>query len=216
MVVSWRSYQGEYVEHCRRLQLANLRRLYYRSVVESKFSFTCRPCKAPEVSCPAHRVGSGSKYHATAESEYAHLTCRLKCDRKDPCSNCVARDAECIYAPLPRGRSAGQTREANSELQGRLRRLEQLVNNVVAQSPSSQQPTSTRGRSVGNVGDDGSTNGSSEPLESIHSSGSEGSQIQPGRVILNNKETIYVSGDHWASVCNEVPVSDFLYAIMWS
>jgi hypothetical protein len=128
----------------------------------------------------------------------------------------VARDSECVYAPLPRGRSTGRSREANNELGARLRRLEQLVNNVVSQSPSSQQPDGTLGvpqHSVrgGSVSDDAAANSSPDQFESICSSGSEKSQIQPGRVILGGKETIYVSGDHWASMCNEVRFPKLTY-----
>jgi len=113
-----------------------------------------------------------------------------------------------VYAALPRGRSAGRSREVNNELGARLRRLEQLVSNVVSPSPANQQSGPTlsvpqQSLRQGSFGEE-SVNDSSDALESLYSSGSESSRIKPGRVVLDSSEIIYVSGDHWTSVCNEV------------
>ncbi|KAK5171854.1 uncharacterized protein LTR77_003490 [Saxophila tyrrhenica] len=81
------------------------------------------------------------------------------------------------------------------------------MSTVVSQSPSNQPSATNPERQQshvrsGSVGEEHLQ--PLDPFESIHSSGSESSQIKPGSVVNNSDETIYVSGDHWTSVCNEI------------
>ncbi|KAL7907485.1 hypothetical protein GGI35DRAFT_89471 [Trichoderma velutinum] len=70
------------------------------------------------------------------------VTCRrrkVKCDRRDPCSNCVKNQIEChfpVTGRLPRRRDPAVWKsptEKQSELLDRLRRLESLVTELAAQ-----------------------------------------------------------------------------------
>ncbi|KAJ4861312.1 fungal zn(2)-Cys(6) binuclear cluster domain-containing protein [Trichoderma breve] len=70
------------------------------------------------------------------------VTCRrrkVKCDRKDPCSNCVKNQIEChfpVTGRLPRRRDPAAWKsptEKQAELLDRLRRLESLVTELAAQ-----------------------------------------------------------------------------------
>ncbi|UKZ50487.1 hypothetical protein TrVGV298_004750 [Trichoderma virens] len=70
------------------------------------------------------------------------VTCRrrkIKCDRRDPCSNCVKNRIEChfpVTGRLPRRRDPSTWKsptEKQAELLDRLRRLEALVTELAAQ-----------------------------------------------------------------------------------
>ncbi|KAF5007783.1 hypothetical protein FDECE_5907 [Fusarium decemcellulare] len=132
----------------------------------------------------------------------------LKCNRDEPCSNCVARNVDCVYAPWPRGRAAAQRREGNQQhLDSRVRHLEQLLSNIVSQMPV-QQGRSSDGtsQSVGNLA---SSDVAMISDTSPQFPGSESRQngelvMKPGRMMLNSNEMIYVSGSHWSAICNEV------------
>ncbi|KAH0108810.1 acetyl-CoA synthetase-like protein, partial [Aureobasidium melanogenum] len=57
---------------------------------------------------------------------------KIKCDKQNPCSNCVAAQKECVpvvRARLPRGRNGGR-KGINSELRNRINRLEGLVQSL--------------------------------------------------------------------------------------
>ncbi|KAF5710069.1 transcriptional regulatory [Fusarium mundagurra] len=116
---------------------------------------------------------------------------RLKCDRDEPCSNCVARNVSCQYAPWPRGRVAAQRRDSRqNDLSDRVRHLEQLLGSIVQQLPA-QQGTSNGSPSIKSPASTyvtasnvtGSNQGS-------HHSSQEGSEVKPG--------------SHWSAICHEV------------
>lgn len=130
---------------------------------------------------------------------------KLKCDRDEPCSNCVARNVSCQYAPWPRGRVAAQRRDSRqNDLSDRVRHLEQLLGTIVQQLPA-QQGTSNGSPSIKSPASTyvttshvtGSNQGS-------HQSSQEGSEVKPGRMMANPNETIYVSSSHWSAICHEV------------
>ncbi|KAF5545679.1 transcriptional regulatory [Fusarium phyllophilum] len=130
---------------------------------------------------------------------------RLKCDRDEPCSNCVARNVSCQYAPWPRGRVAAQRRDSRqNDLSDRVRHLEQLLGSIVQQLPAQQGP-SNGSHSIKSPASTyvtashvtGSNQGS-------HHSSQEGSEVKPGRMMANPNETIYVSSSHWSAICHEV------------
>ncbi|KLO81864.1 uncharacterized protein LW93_7023 [Fusarium fujikuroi] len=130
---------------------------------------------------------------------------KLKCDRDEPCSNCVTRNVSCQYAPWPRGRVAAQRRDSRqNDLSDRVRHLEQLLGTIVQQLPA-QQGTSNGSPSIKSPASTyvatshvtGSNQGS-------HQSSQEGSEVKPGRMMANPNETIYVSSSHWSAICHEV------------
>lgn len=88
---------------------------------------------------------STSGENATAEDGlriWSCVTCRrrkVKCDRRDPCSNCIKNRGEChfpVTGRLPRRRCSTTWKsptEKQAELLNRLRRLESLVTELAAQ-----------------------------------------------------------------------------------
>ncbi|KAM5343615.1 hypothetical protein ACJ41O_012152 [Fusarium nematophilum] len=116
---------------------------------------------------------------------------RLKCDRDEPCSNCVARGIDCAYAPWPRGRAAAQKRNGTQQLEGRIRHLEQLLGSIVSQMPPRQGEASTPSSQAPQP------TGYEPPENGAH-------QVKPGRMMSSDSEMVYVSGSHWAAICNEV------------
>jgi hypothetical protein len=125
---------------------------------------------------------------------------KLKCDRDEPCSNCVARNVSCQYAPWPRGRVAAQRRDnRQTDLNDRVRHLETLLGSIVSQLPS-QQGSSSGSPSIKSPASTYITNQGS--LQS--SSSKDSTEVKPGRLMANPNETIYVSSSHWSAICHEV------------
>lgn len=118
---------------------------------------------------------------------------RLKCDRQDPCSNCVSRQFECVYSSHMRARSARSRQESDSHLADRIRHLESLVNTIVTKGTGS-----TNSAAASNTSPTGSAGGQSD------SGDSAGAEIKAGNVIKKDNETIFVSSMHWSSLCAEV------------
>lgn len=60
---------------------------------------------------------------------FSCLTCRqrkVKCDRRDPCSNCVKAARECSFVPPVRGKRR-RTKPAKEGLHARVRRYEEML-----------------------------------------------------------------------------------------
>ena len=65
---------------------------------------------------------------------------KVKCDRQNPCSNCVRHKITCHVSatkPRPKGRTIGRKRN-DAELQSRIAKLEALVEAVAAGNPESK------------------------------------------------------------------------------
>ncbi|KAF5655433.1 hypothetical protein FHETE_11187, partial [Fusarium heterosporum] len=125
---------------------------------------------------------------------------KLKCDRDEPCSNCVARNVSCQYAPWPRSRVAAQRRDSKQpDLNDRVRHLEQLLGSIVSQLPAQQQQSTSSGSPA--IKSPASTYVAAQG--SLVSNG-EGAEVKPGRMMANPNETIYVSSSHWSAICHEV------------
>lgn len=115
---------------------------------------------------------------------------RLKCDRAVPCSNCVARNTTCVFAPQSRDRGPPLRAEAKQQLDARLRRLEQSVNSLVSKQ---SQPQTNGSRCKAERQGDDSVGARAASLD-----------IESGQMVSSSDQTIYVSGSHWASICYEV------------
>lgn len=117
---------------------------------------------------------------------------RLKCDRNVPCSNCIARKTTCIFAPQARDRNrvAGLRTEAKQQVNERIQRLEQLVSSLIS--------TESQPQSNGLIG----TNGNH--CDVAHGVPHPSADIESGRIVSDDRQTVYVSGSHWASISYEV------------
>jgi hypothetical protein len=134
------------------------------------------------------------------------VTCRrrkVKCNKEDPCRNCLRAGTECIF-PGP-GRAPRRSRKLpDTELLARLRKLEGVVQSLGAQTddhavasahPSDatkfQPQTSqyTNGRSPILVPSDSPMDVSDKPV---------------GRLLVNDDRSRYVSNGFWTAMSDEV------------
>lgn len=163
------------------------------------------------------------------------VTCRrrkVKCDRKDPCANCIRNKIECHF-PVT-GRLPRRSRDPNawkspahkqSELLGRLRRLENLVTELTGQvedRPSEQLDSrqfmelasSHTARQLpldqsqimdGSVGSSGSGVPESLVGEASTDSQTSGEIYEDfGRLVIERAGALQVDKGFWSIFCDEV------------
>lgn len=140
------------------------------------------------------------------------ITCRrrkVKCDKKQPCSNCARAKIECIF-PGP-GRAPRKSRKPpDAELLERLRRLEGVVQTLNAQVEEHEQEAADRERD--NSSRQGSVsencfagNGASRNSPSVVVDNSvEGLESRFGRLVVEKGRSRYINNSFWASLNNEV------------
>ncbi|KAJ5538102.1 hypothetical protein N7494_007581 [Penicillium frequentans] len=118
---------------------------------------------------------------------YSCVVChnrKVKCDRKEPCSNCAKANVECLYRPPPRPRRRKRERDASENAsQERDKSLRQM-----SPEPSRVDQPVKRSSPTG----DG-------PFEA--ESKSNGS----GRMIMKEGNSIYLDNTLWTSVSYELP-----------
>lgn len=139
------------------------------------------------------------------------VTCRrrkVRCNKQEPCANCVRAGIECIF-PAP-GRAPRKSRKPpDAELLARLKRLEGVVHSLGAQVDDHGvvSPTTTvagsadiRARSFAagdaHAGDSPSSDRSDSKRQSIDKS--------LGRLVINEDRSRYVSNSFWTSMSDEV------------
>lgn len=141
------------------------------------------------------------------------VTCRrrkVKCDKKQPCSNCARAKIECIF-PGP-GRAPRKIRKpADGELMERLRRLEGVVQSLNAQVEEHELQDAEREKNAGacpngSGGDDASCpNGSDKDGRNVAVDNSvEGLETRFGRLVVDQGRSRYINNSFWASLNNEV------------
>ncbi|KAL5381293.1 hypothetical protein DPSP01_007285 [Paraphaeosphaeria sporulosa] len=145
------------------------------------------------------------------------VTCRrrkVKCDKKQPCSNCARAKIECIF-PGP-GRAPRKSRKpADGELMERLRRLEGVVQSLNAQVEEHEQQDAEREKNGGAVsgcplGDAGVEQGgcpSGRDLVGasvVADNSVEGLETRFGRLVVDEGRSRYINNSFWASLNNEV------------
>jgi hypothetical protein len=140
------------------------------------------------------------------------VTCRrrkVKCDKNQPCSNCVRAKIDCIF-PGP-GRAPRKSRKPqDTELLDRLRRLEGVVSGLNAQVEEHEQEAAERERqhSASDVQcpyANGRTNPNTERTASVAVDTSvEGLENRFGRLVVEKGRSRYINNSFWASLNNEV------------
>lgn len=130
------------------------------------------------------------------------VTCRrrkVRCDKREPCSNCVKAHSECVFPPP--GRAPRKPRRPHdAELLKRLRRLESVVDSLGTQ-----------------VDDDGNVQPSVEGPENSKRSVSEVFDLSPqaprrttslehklGHLLIKDGRSRYVSNEFWSSLGEEI------------
>ncbi|KAI0144322.1 hypothetical protein GGR57DRAFT_337417 [Xylariaceae sp. FL1272] len=159
-------------------------------------------------SSPVDEAGSPTVEN-TGTSQPVHLRscvlCRqrkVKCDRRQPCSNCIKSGATCVHPPGP-GRAAKRPRQAVdtkvldrlSQLEGTIKRLQHQAKereNALYDSPSGLQKAF-------------SSRGSRLSEQTAHAQNPE-SNVAPdlGRLVVDESSTRYVSNAMWADLTDSI------------
>jgi hypothetical protein len=127
---------------------------------------------------------------------------KLKCDRNDPCSQCIkkGRASLCTF-PAPATR-----KKPSASMQNRLKHLESLVKGAMTGQNHAGQPTTPSDSSHfdnltlsdGHIGDE-SVN------ESLASSKyDDAATPSSGQVVLGAHASTYVGATHWAAILDDV------------
>lgn len=168
----------------------------------------------PQHSSPPSRVPrtngsiSGSSSAGPTPNPRSCVTCRrrkVKCDKKNPCSNCVRARIDCVF-PGP-GRAPRKSRKPpDAELLERLRRLEGVVSTLNAQVEEHEQEAAERDKArQSSTTDDPCPLTKTEPRVSVEGNSLAGLENRFGRLVVENGRSRYVNNSFWASLNNEVP-----------
>jgi hypothetical protein len=127
---------------------------------------------------------------------------KSKCDRQSPCALCIrkGRAEQCTY-PLPVSR-----KKAAVSLQKRLRNLESMVKNVMANNESLPETATGLDASGKSSSDAPSVNFESTPCGLTTSQTHTVSQgfTPASQVILNGNESSYIGNIHWKTLLTNV------------
>lgn len=138
---------------------------------------------------------------------------RLKCDRTQPCNNCIKRGhpGNCTFAHSGARERREHGSATNVTMQNRIRQLESLVVSLMEKSNSS---ASNPAESVNGQPSRPQLQRDDGNLQYSHSSGESmdrDEDAEPDQVIgsfghinINATETSYVGGSHWAAILDNV------------
>ncbi|KAM5367385.1 hypothetical protein ACJZ2D_010030 [Fusarium nematophilum] len=167
----------------------------------------------PDPSVPDPTVPTPPKPPATSAAARNHprscVFCRqrkVKCDRQQPCSNCVRCKLDCTY-PAGRGRAAKRPRQTlDAPLVDRLHRLEDIIKRLASQvdagAAGATAGTSVQGSPETEVGAHDREEHPSSSHSSPEASGSIDQQF--GRLMIDENKSYYVSNILWANLGNEI------------
>ncbi|PSN65272.1 hypothetical protein BS50DRAFT_575317 [Corynespora cassiicola Philippines] len=159
-----------------------------------------------------HKPASASAAGANpASNPRSCVTCRrrkVKCDKKQPCSNCSRAKIECVF-PGP-GRAPRKSRKPpDGELMERLRRLEGVVQTLNAQVEeheleAAEREKTSSGSRQGSVADCPYNGDRSNSPSVIADNSVEGLESRFGRLVVDQGRSRYINNSFWASLNNEV------------
>ena len=135
------------------------------------------------------------------------VTCRkrkVKCDKKQPCSNCTRAKIECIF-PGP-GRAPRKSRKPpDGELMDRLKRLEGVVQSLNAQVEEHEQEAAERERQESSTGEQSCPRAQQENrMVVVEDNSVQGLETRFGRLVVDQGRSRYINNSFWASLNNEV------------
>ncbi|KAI5926670.1 fungal-specific transcription factor domain-containing protein [Camillea tinctor] len=182
---------------------------------------TSTPGASSTSSTPAPVAGTSSP------TPYPHIRsctlCRqrkVKCDRQRPCSNCSRTGSDCVYPPGP-GRAAKKPRKTlDTQLLGRLSKLEGIIKRLQTQTES-QVPNISHERpgtathaepAVSLAGGSSQPQPLQEPEPSITIPQEPGVSLTPeplvtqnlGRLMIDETKSYYIGNILWAELGNEI------------
>jgi hypothetical protein len=135
--------------------------------------------------------------HTTQKRNRAQLSCtncrqtKLKCDRKEPCSQCIkkGKESQCVIPrPVPRRKPA-------VSMQNRLKHLESLVKGAMSGQNGSQSP---------DISSPDTNVQMSSRSRDIGVANSNAPETSSGKVLVDHNETTYVGATHWAAILEDV------------
>ncbi|KAF2848547.1 hypothetical protein T440DRAFT_167951 [Plenodomus tracheiphilus IPT5] len=134
------------------------------------------------------------------------VTCRrrkVKCDKKNPCSNCLRAKVECVF-PGP-GRAPRKSRKPpDADLLDRLRRLEGVVSSLNAQVEEHEQEAAEREQDrQGSASEEACPYANGRSNVAVDNS-VEGLENRFGRLVVEKGRSRYINNSFWASLNNEV------------
>ena len=149
---------------------------------------------------------SGSPVRKRNRTQLSCISCRhgkLKCDRQQPCSQCVrkGRSSQCTF-PM-------STLKPVVSLRNRLNHLESLVKDAMtAQNPAAQGALSNSLDTLKGSGT--ASSGSLHSPSNLHGQDQTNRRQTPtsGQVLLSKGQT-YVGATHWAAILEDVRTPSF-------
>ena len=130
---------------------------------------------------------------------------KVKCDRGDPCKNCLKAGTHCV--PQTRAKVTRRLKKpADTQVLERLKQLESIVSRLegdgsnVSQSPPAQSPPLNQTVPI-------STPSIADTVGHDKLNGRLQSPLPPtteGRLVVKDGKTTYVTGGFWANLTNEV------------
>lgn len=157
-------------------------------------------------------------FNAPTRASHSHvrscLCCRrrkVRCNRQQPCTNCVRTATDCIYPPGP-GRAPRKPRrmldarllDGLSRLESIIRRLDDQGNSNTAGSPLPAVSQSPGDQDDGSVVGLSPSNAHSTSSPPSRSSSNLPLEPQSGRLVIDETRSCYISNVLWASLGDEV------------
>ncbi|KAI1496053.1 fungal-specific transcription factor domain-containing protein [Biscogniauxia marginata] len=133
---------------------------------------------------------------------------KVKCDRKQPCSNCARTEASCVYPPGP-GRAAKKPRNpVDTQLFDRLSKLEGIIKRLQSQNQSRDRSHAASGPSAEEA--DGLSQATAEPCIPMRKEEEPGPSPDSlathnlGRLMIDETKSYYIGNILWAELGNEI------------
>ncbi|CRL24751.1 Fungal transcriptional regulatory protein, N-terminal [Penicillium camemberti] len=164
-------------------------------------------------------AGHSPDYRVVRKRNRVPLSCgpcrhrKLKCNRTNPCENCVKRGdaASCNYAQ-PSSRKKNSTQQVSNtpdDMQNRIDRLEGLVLSLMTNGSQSAGPAAAMAAlsgesSAGSTRFSHDIDAEEEGMEGAEESDTDQVTKSFGIMKMDNNKSYYISDAHWASVLNDI------------
>ncbi|KAF7516545.1 hypothetical protein PCG10_002069 [Penicillium crustosum] len=164
-------------------------------------------------------AGHSPDYRVVRKRNRVPLSCgpcrhrKLKCNRTNPCENCVKRGdaASCNYAQ-PNSRKKNSTQQVSNtpdDMQNRIDRLEGLVLSLMTNGSQSAGPAAAMAAlsgesSAGSTRFSHDIDAEEEGMEGAEESDTDQVTKSFGIMKMDNNKSYYISDAHWASVLNDI------------
>ncbi|KAI1324141.1 hypothetical protein F5Y16DRAFT_381676 [Xylariaceae sp. FL0255] len=144
-------------------------------------------------------TSDGALLASASNSQPAHLRscilCRqrkIKCDRRQPCSNCVKSRATCVHPPGA-GRAAKRPRQAvDTKVLDRLSQLEGTIKRLQTQAREREAASGPSPPSITQAQSPKSSDGDTVPTQEL------------GRLVVEETQSHYVSNVMWADLTESI------------